>query len=129
MSLVDTVKALFGAYGPEAAEQAAATGLSDDVVMIEGGRNLRSGEHRGKEAMFAMLSNVQTVTDHFRSDMIWARGDDELVISLAHAVGERNGRSIDTYILTLIAPSPDGKIAEIRDLPFDWTAWEEFFAE
>jgi ketosteroid isomerase-like protein len=127
MSLVETVEALFGGSGPAKAAEAAAM-LSDDVVMIEGGANLRSGVHRGKAAMGTLLKTIQESCDEFRSDMVWVRGDGSQVVSLARARGSRNGRTLDTFVLTLISADANGKIIEIRDLPFDWVAWEEFFA-
>ena len=128
MKLVEVVEALFGGSGdPRAAE--AAGYLSEDLVMIEGGNNLRSGEHRGKAAMAALMKQVGESCDHFQSDMVWVKGDDRQVVSLAHAHGRRNGIDLDTHVLTMIMADDSGQIVEIRDLPYDWTAWEEFFAE
>ncbi|MGY1550521.1 nuclear transport factor 2 family protein [Microbacterium sp. A588] len=127
MKLIEVVETLFGGTGsPRAAE--AAGYLADDLVMIEGGANLRSGTHRGKAAMGALMKKIQDSCDHFQSDLVWIKGDDQMVISLAHAHGRRNGRDLDTHVLTTITADDDGQIVEIRDLPFDWDAWEEFFA-
>ena len=126
-SLINVVTALFGGAGPQAAADAAKR-LGDDLVMIEGGENLRSGLHEGKPAMGALMARIQAETDDFASDLEWVVGDDKRVFSLSHAHGTRKERTIDTKILTVISADDDGQIVEIRDLPYDWTAWEKFWA-
>lgn len=126
-SLVEAVKAMFGAYGPEAAAEGSKR-LSDNLTMVEGGRNVRSGEHHGKVAFGALVAKIQAEADQFGTTMEWVRGDDDMAFSRTHARGTRNGRTIDTHVLTMYTTDDTGQIVEIRDLPYDWAEWEEFWA-
>lgn len=125
-SLVETIKAQFGLRGPAAAEEAQRR-TSDHVVMIEGGRNVRSGSHKGKAAFAALVEKIKAEADEFSAPVQWVTGDESLAFSLSHAQGKRNGRSLDTFVLTMFKADDHGNIVEIRDLPFDWTAWEDFW--
>jgi uncharacterized protein len=126
MSLRARVETGFAAFA-EGDVDTALEQFAPDVVMIEGGANLRTGEYRGPEAIRAFLRRLGEETDgSFTATMQAVTGDDNLAASLAHAVGWRRGRHLDTHVVTLFTGA-GGLISTIRDLPFDWRAWDEFW--
>jgi ketosteroid isomerase-like protein len=127
MSLRDTVEKGFAAFAAGDVEAAIAQ-FAPDVVMTEAGANIRTGEYRGREAVRGFLERLTPETDGtFTATVQSVTGDDSMAASVAHATGWRHGRHLDTHVVTLFTGS-GGLISSIRDLPFDWRAWDEFWS-
>jgi ketosteroid isomerase-like protein len=127
VSLRATVEKAFAAFAAGDVDAAIAH-FTPDVVMTEGGANVRTGEYRGPEDIKAFLQRLSDETDgSFTATAQAVTGDDTMAASVAHAAGWRRGRHLDTHVVTLFAGA-DGLISSIRDLPFDWRAWDEFWS-
>jgi uncharacterized protein len=126
VGLRDAVEKSFAAFAAGDIDTAMAQ-LAPDVVMIEGGDNIRTGQYRGHQAIGAFLQLLNRETDGSFTAVVRAvTGDDTMVASITHAEGWRHGRCLDTDVVTVYTGS-GGLISSIRDLPFDWRAWDEFW--
>jgi ketosteroid isomerase-like protein len=107
-----------------------ATSLADDVVWHQPGANRFSGDHHGRDAVFAMLGQMMQASEGtFAIDQVhslMANGD--LVVATIHFTGRRAGAamSMDGVDLLRIA---DGKIVEVWLFSADQPAEDVFWGQ
>lgn len=102
---------------------------TDDAVHSFPGNNQIAGEHKGRDACFAMYGKLFELTDGtFKADLqsTTAKGDDT-VVAKHQATGKRNGKTLDLEE-TLTFTVKDGKIARLESSFDDQAAADEFWA-
>ena len=102
--------------------------LHEDAVWHIPGRSDLAGEHRGREAILAMLRETALRSGGtYRAELGYAVADDRHVVAVYRATGQRDGRSIDID-QALIVTLDDGRWVEIRAVPADQYAFDEFWS-
>ena len=102
--------------------------LHEDAVWHIPGRSPFAGEHRGRESILAMLGDTaRRSAGTYRVDLHYAVADERHVIAVYRATGRRDGRSIDID-QALIVKLDDGRWIEVRAVPTDQYAFDEFWA-
>lgn len=89
--------------------------MADDVVHTFPGTNQVSGEHKGRDAAFAMYGKLFELSGGtFRADLrsATAKGDDTVVAKHGH-VAERDGKTIDVEE-TLTFTIEDGQMTRLE---------------
>jgi ketosteroid isomerase-like protein len=116
------IKALFAAFrdGDVAAIHAL---IPDDAVWhFPGARGQLAGAHRGRDAIFRFLMQVQALTDHtFRLHLIDVVANDEHAVALFRGHATRNGRELDNPTCLRIRLR-DGQVAEVWE--FVWNLYD-----
>ena len=70
--------------------------FSEDVVWHLPGRNLISGEHKGRDAVFAVFAKTMELTGGtFKIDLHDIVANDEHTVSLSRASASRQGKQLD----------------------------------
>ena len=73
-----------------------AAALDEDVVWGVGGHSPMAGEYRGRRDVVRFLSRTTALTDNtYRSKLHFALADDEHVVIVYRATGQRGERSIN----------------------------------
>jgi ketosteroid isomerase-like protein len=103
--------------------------LSPDVVQHVAGNNLVSGDHKGRDAVFAMYGQLMELTAgtlRVQPDSVRADGDDRVV---AHhtGTGDRNGKHLAVG-QTLIFTIRDGQAVDIEQTSDDQAAEDKFWS-
>lgn len=121
------IDALYQAY--IAGDLAAVTdGYTDSSVWADVGYNERSGVYRGKQAILEHAMQLATLTDGTIATKVNAiLSGDNYVAALERATAQRKGRVLDMDCCTIYTMR-EGKIAEMRQLPFDAAVWDEFWS-
>ncbi len=92
------------------------------------GSNEMSGAHRGLEEIGAFLRRTAELTNGtYHVDLLWAVSDDEHLVAVYRARGERGGgRTLDIDQALLIRIE-DGRWTDIRAQPLDQAAFDAFW--
>src|SRR5439155_12616958 len=70
--------------------------FADDIVWHVGGRTPIAGDYAGKDAVFGFFAKTMEMTGGtFRLDLHDLLANDEHVVALVTATGQREGRSLD----------------------------------
>jgi ketosteroid isomerase-like protein len=102
--------------------------FADDIVWHAPGRNQLSGDHRGKEAVFANFQKLFELTGGtFRVEIHDVLANDEHAVVLAHASAQRDGKTLDDNGVQIFHIR-DGKVTEQWLHPWDVYAGDEFFS-
>jgi ketosteroid isomerase-like protein len=102
--------------------------IHEDAVWHIPGRSDLAGEHRGREAILAMLRETATRTaGTYRATLDHVVADDQHVVAVYRASGRREGRSLDLYQV-LIVRLGDARWLEVQAVPTDQYAFDEFWA-
>ncbi len=101
---------------------------TEESVWVEVGRNERTGVYRGKQAIIEHAVQLAVLTD----GTIATKVDEILpgahhVAVLERATAKRNGRELDMDCCSMYTLR-DGKITELRVLPYDAATWDEFWS-
>ena len=116
----------FGAFGREPI--VVARTLADDVVWRVPGANAMSGEYRGRDEVLKFLRQTFVLTDRtYRTELQYVVADDVRAIAVYRARGEREGRSLDID-QALFCEVRDGRLTDVTAVPFDFGAFESFWA-
>ena len=102
--------------------------LDEDIVWRIPGRSQMAGTYPGREATLAVLRRTAELTGGtYRIDFHWAVADEEHVVVVYRASGQRGDRSlgIDQALVVRVA---DGRWVEVDALPFDQHAFDEFWS-
>jgi uncharacterized protein len=103
--------------------------FADDIVWHSPGRNPLSGDHRGKEAVFALFAKLGELTGgNFRLEIHDVLANDEHVVVLARSTAERDGKRLDDNGVQVFHVR-DGKVTESWLHPGDVYAGDEFFGD
>jgi uncharacterized protein len=102
---------------------------NDDAVHSYPGNNQIAGEHKGRDACFAMYGKLFELTGGtFKADLksTTAKGD-HTVVAKHQATGKRDGKTLDLEE-TLTFTVEDGKIARLESSFDDQAAVDQFWA-
>src|SRR3954463_13530034 len=118
---------LFDAFGRRDTVAVGAT-LADEVVWRVGGVNAMAGEYRGRRKVLRFLASTARLTEGtYSSELLYALADDEHVVAVYRARGEREGRAIDIVQL-LLCDVRDGRLVDVTALPTDQARFDAFWS-
>ena len=122
----EVVERLFGGFGRD--PFVVARTLADDVVWRVPGDNAMSGEYVGRDAVLKFLRNTFVLTDHtYKSSLEYVTANDTRAVAVYRARGTRNGRALDIE-QALFCEIRDGQITDVTAIPFDFAAFDTFWA-
>jgi ketosteroid isomerase-like protein len=122
----ELLERVFGAFGREPI--VVARTLAEDIVWRVPGANAMSGEYRGRDEVLKFLRQTFVLTDRtYRSELQYVLADDVHAVAVYRARGEREGRSLDIE-QALFCEVRDGRLADVTAVPFDFAAFESFWA-
>jgi ketosteroid isomerase-like protein len=102
--------------------------FADDAVWHVPGTNAMAGDYRGRDEIIAFLRRTAEITGGtYRVEPLWVVADDEHVVAVYRARGEREGRSLDIEQALLVRVE-DGLWRDIRAQPLDQSAFDAFWA-
>lgn len=102
---------------------------ADAVWRFPGRRGQLAGEHRGREAIFAFLLNVQSLTGGtFHLDLLDVLANDEFAVALFVGHGERDGKQLDNPTCLRMRLNPAGQVIEVWEFVWDLFHVDEFWA-
>ncbi|PWG14220.1 ketosteroid isomerase [Streptomyces sp. V2] len=104
--------------------------LDEDVVWHQPGANRFSGEHKGRDAVFALLGGMMEASrGSFAIDTVHAlMGNGDTVAASIHFAGRRDGASMSMDGVDVLRVG-DGKIVEVRLFSTDQAAEDAFWGE
>ncbi|MGJ5894111.1 nuclear transport factor 2 family protein [Streptomyces niveiscabiei] len=104
--------------------------LDEDVVWHQPGANRFSGEHTGRDAVFALLGGMMEASrGSFAIDTVHAlMGNGDTVAASIHFTGRRDDASMSMDGVDVLRVG-DGKIVEVRLFSADQTAEDAFWGE
>ena len=116
----------FAAFGRDAL--VVARTLADDVVWRVPGTNAMSGEYVGRDAVLRFLRQTMVLSGGtYRTELRYVVADDERAVAVYGARGEREGRTLDID-QALFCVIRDGRLADVTAVPFDYPAFDAFWA-
>jgi ketosteroid isomerase-like protein len=99
-----------------------------DVVWHIGGRNLLTGDYRGREDTFALFGREFELTGGtYRAQLHDVLANDEHMAALLHVTASREGKELDLD-LALVFHMRDNRISEGWGLPVDSRAYDAFWS-
>jgi ketosteroid isomerase-like protein len=103
--------------------------FTDDAVWHVPGSNAVAGDYRGLDEIIPFLRRTGELTSGtYRVEPLWVVADDEHVVAVYRAQGERDdGRRLDIEQALLI-DIEDGRWVNIRAQPLDQAAFDAFWA-
>ncbi len=102
--------------------------FADDLVWHVGGRSPLAGDYRGKDAVFGFFARtVEMSGGTFRLEVHDILANDEHVVALAAARGEREGKTLQDNSVQVLHVK-DGKVTESWFHPGDAYATDEFWS-
>ena len=109
------VTALLGQFAP-------------DAVWHVPGANAMAGDYRGLEELGAFLRRTAELTNGtYTVELLWAIADDDHLVTLYRARGEREGGRLLDIEQALFVRLEDGRWADIRAQPLDQAAFDAFW--
>jgi ketosteroid isomerase-like protein len=116
----------FAAFGRE--PLVVARTLADEVVWRVPGTNAMSGEYRGRDAVLKFLRQTLVLSGGtYRTELRYVVANDERAVAVYGARGEREGRTLDID-QALFCVIREGRIADVTAVPFDFAAFDGFWA-
>ncbi len=102
--------------------------FSEDVVWHMPSNNLLSGEHRGRDAVFAMFARIAELSGGTaRIEVHDVLANDEHAVALIRVTASRQGRQLDSSEVEVYHVS-NGKITEAWNFFQDQRAYDEFWS-
>ncbi len=102
--------------------------FSEDVVWHVPGNSQISGEHRGRDAVFAIFARTAELSGGtFKIELHDALANDEHAVALATATASREGKPYDQRECTVYHVS-GGKVTEFWSFPQDQRKGDEFWS-
>jgi ketosteroid isomerase-like protein len=103
--------------------------FAPDAVWHVPGDNAMTGAYRGMEEIGPFLRRTAELTGGtYHVDLLWAVSDDEHLVAVYRARGERpDGRTLDVEQALLIDVGPDGRWTTVRAQPLDERAFDAFW--
>ena len=103
--------------------------LREDIVWIIPGHNLLAGRYEGREAALGALGKAVELSDGtYTTELGRVLADGNTVVAIYRARGTRKGRELDVA-QALVCEVEDGRWVEVRAVPFDQHAFDEFWSE
>lgn len=101
--------------------------FADDAVWHVPGANAMTGDYEGRDEIIAFLRRTAELTGGtYRVELLWVVADDEHVVAVYRAQGEREGRSLDIEQALLVSVE-EGLWKDIRAQPLDQPAFDAFW--
>jgi ketosteroid isomerase-like protein len=102
--------------------------FADDAVWQIPGTSAVAGSYEGRDEIVALLRRTAELTGgSYRVQLLWVVADDEHVVAVYKATGEREGRTLDIQQALLIELR-NGLWTTIRAQPFDQAAFDAFWS-
>ena len=103
--------------------------FADNAVWHVPGANAMSGDYLGRDEIIRFLRRTAELTGGtYRVELLWVVADDEHVVAVYRARGEREGgRSLELEQALLIGVE-DGRWVDIRAQPLDQAEFDAFWA-
>ncbi len=102
--------------------------FAEDVVWHVAGNNRMSGEHRGKEAVFAAFAKTVGVPPlGFKIELHDVLANDDHAVTLARYTASRQGKQLDMRDIT-VYHIRNGKVTEFWSITEDQRATDEFWS-
>ena len=102
--------------------------FADDIVWHVGGRSPLAGDYKGKDAVFGFFARTMEITNGtFRLEVHDILANDEHVVGLSTATGQRDGKSLHDNAVQVLHVN-DGKVTESWLHPGDVYATDEFWS-
>lgn len=102
--------------------------FADDAVWHVPGANAMTGDYRGRDEIIPFLRRTGELTGGtYRVELLWVVADDEHVVAVYRARGEREGRRLDIEQALLVRVE-EGVWKDIRAQPLDQPAFDAFWA-
>lgn len=106
-----------------------AAALDEDVVWRVGGRSPMAGEYRGRREVARFLARTTALTNGtYRSELLFTVADDDHVVIVYRARGERGERSIDLEQV-LLCRVRGGRFVEVAAVPTDQYLFDSFWRD
>ena len=122
----ELLRRAFSAFGRDAL--VVARTLADDIVWRVPGSNAMSGEYVGRDAVLQFLRQTLVLSGGtYRTELQYVVADDERAVAVYRARGEREGRTLDID-QALFCVIRNDQIADVTAVPFDFEAFEAFWA-
>jgi hypothetical protein len=123
------IRQLFAAFRSGDVETIRATIPEDAVWRFPGRRGRLAGEHRGRDAVFSFLMNVQALTGGtFHLDLIDVLANDAHAVALFRGHGTRNGKTLDNPTCLRIRLNDRGQVVEVWEFVWDLYHVDDFWA-
>jgi len=121
------IRELFAAFRAGDIDTVRAVIAEQAVWHFPGRRGQLAGSHRGREAIFAFLLNVQSLTAHtFHLELIDVLANDMHAVALFRGHAERNGKTLDNPTCLRIRLE-HGQVVEVWEFVWDLFAVDEFW--
>ena len=105
-----------------------ARSFADDIVWRVPGTSPVSGEYAGRDAVLQFLRQTVVLSGGtYRTELQYVVADDERAVAVYRARGEREGRTLDID-QALFCEIRDGRMADVTAVPFDFLAFDAFWA-
>lgn len=102
--------------------------FAPDAVWHVPGSNAMTGDYRGMDEIGPFLRRTRELTGGtYDVELLWAVADDDHLVTLYRARGEREGRVLDIE-QALFIRVVNGKWADIRAQPLDQAAFDRFWS-
>jgi ketosteroid isomerase-like protein len=102
--------------------------FADDIVWHTPGRSPISGDQRGKQAVLEFFGRIGEETQgSFKLDLHDVIGNDEHVVVLSKATGQRGGKTLENNVVNVFHVT-DGKVTEVWGHSEDQYAVDEFWS-
>jgi ketosteroid isomerase-like protein len=122
------IRELFAAFRAGDIDTVHAVIAEQAVWHFPGRRGQLAGSHRGREAIFAFLLNVQSLTAHtFHLELIDVLANDMHAVALFRGHAERNGKTLDNPTCLRIRLE-HGQVVEVWEFVWDLFAVDEFWS-
>jgi uncharacterized protein len=122
------IRELFAAFRSGDIETVRAVIPEHALWHFPGRRGRLAGTHRGRDAIFGFLLNVQALTNHtFHLELIDVLANDEHAVALFRGHAERNGKTLDNPTC-LRMRIEGGQVVEVWEFVWDLFAVDEFWS-
>lgn len=122
------VRELFAAFRQGDIETVRGVIPEHAVWHFPGRRGRLAGSHRGRDAVFAFLMQVQALTNHtFHLDLEDVVANDTHAVAFFRGHGERNGKHLDNPTC-LRMRLENGQVVEVWEFVWDLFAVDDFWS-
>jgi uncharacterized protein len=102
--------------------------IAEDAVQEMGGKNVFTGEHKGRDSIFQMYGGLAERTGGtFRAELQQVFANDTTGVAIYRGTGERDGKTLDQPS-ALVFEFVDGVAVRLTDVASDAEAQDDFLA-
>ncbi len=122
------IRELFAAFRAGDVERIREFIPEDAVWHFPGRRGRLAGTHRGRDAIFGFLLNVQALTDHtFHLELVDVLANDRHAVALFRGHARRQGKTLDNPTCLRMRLEA-GRVVEVWEFVWDLFAVDEFWS-